>query len=42
MNVFVNVSVYACLTDEKWNSIIPKPASSEEVLKAGSDISGNN
>lgn len=38
MNVFVNASLYACLKDEMWNSIVLKPASSE----AGSDISGNN
>lgn len=38
MNVFVSASVYACLIDAKWNSIVLKPASSE----AGSDISGNN
>lgn len=40
--VFVNASVYACLTDVKWNSIVLKPASREEEHEAGSDISGNN
>lgn len=42
MNVFVNASVYACSTGAKWNSIVLKPASSEEEHKAGGDISGNN
>lgn len=42
MNVFVNASVYACLTDAKWSIIVLKPVSSEEEHEAGSDISGNN
>lgn len=42
MNVFVNASDYACLTDAKWSIIVLKPVSSEEEHEAGSDISGNN
>lgn len=42
MNVFVNASICAYLTNVKYNSSVSKPASGEGKMQTGSDISGNN